>query len=1119
MARSAIFLALALSLAATAAERLFAADSAVFTQLTPLQPKVVAAATAFPGGSYEATNVLKPPAPSGYRAEYASAGLGTKTFIDFDLGNASRVAAFRHRQRVTIDSIAESNLIFSDAPDFKNVLGTVKITHVDEPGATSFAAFPPVAARFVRWQVTSLIAGRSPNVGGQSIEFFAAGAADETPKGIGIASSTLPIIERAEGGGIQTLKVALEYPYAEATQAILRLEGAEPRPVELKFGTHPVEFRLKTADSARSLNLDIEVKGTKAVSQKIEVPTARNLTVYVLPHSHTDIGYTAIQTDIEEKQINNLLTGLAAARRTANYPEGSRFVWNVEVLWAADLFLNRLDSQQQTEFLEAISSGQVSLNGMYLNELTGLCRPEELIRLFRFATRLGQQCGVSVDSAMISDVPGYTWGTVTAMSQAGIRYFSVAPNYIDRIGDILVKWENKPFWWIGPDGQSKVLVWIPFLGYAMSHRYGTMSPKLVEEFCDGLDKRKYPYDIAYVRWSGHGDNAVPDPIICEFVKEWNATHLSPRFVISSTSDAFRAFEKRYGDKLPSAKGDWTPYWEDGAGSSSAETAMNRGSSERLAQAETLWAMLNAKNYPAAEFEAAWNNVLLYSEHTWGAHCSVFQPTIPFTMDQWIIKQSYATIANLQSRQLLNNAAQSAASANPAPPAGETAPVKPEDVTVPFDIYNTTSWPRTEVVVLPHELSAEGNFVVDEKGEAVLAQRLASQELAVLVKDLPPFSGRRLLIKKQGTNPPAAALSVAGTTLKNDKLEVRIDEQTGGVADLRMSGSDKNLVDAASGSPVNDYLYLIGDELKGVQRSGKTRVSVRDNGPLVASLLVESEAPGCHKLTREVRLVAGSDCVELINTVDKKRLEAASYTASEGKESVNFAFPFNVPNGDLRIDVPLGMIRPEKDQIPSACKNWLSVGRWADIANQEYGVTWVTLDAPLLQLGGITANLLNSQTNPDTWRKTIEPTQRLYVWAMNNHWHTNYRAFQEGPVVFRFAIRPHRGTTSSEATRLATGLSQPLVAVPGRGAAPQATSLLQVDSPDVQVIALKPSDDGEALIVRLLNTSEKPATANLKWATPRPVWLSDTGEQPLKEVSGGIAVPAWSVVTVRAGLAD
>ena len=156
-------------------------------------------------------------------------------------------------------------------------------------------------------------------------------------------------------------------------------------------------------------------------------------------------------------------------------------------------------------------------------------------------------------------------------------------------------------------------------------------------------------------------------------------------------------------------------------------------------------------------------------------------------------------------------------------------------------------------------------------------------------------------------------------------------------------------------------------------------------------------------------------------MDKQRLDAASYTDKEGKESVNFAFPFHVPGGEMRLDLPLGVIRPELDQMPSACKNWLTVGRWADVANRDFGVTWVTLDAPLVQVGGITATLLNSQTNPDTWRKTIEPTQQLYSWAMNNHWGTNYRAYQEGPTVFRFVLRPHRRLDPAEASRFAIGL--------------------------------------------------------------------------------------------------
>ena len=216
-------------------------------------------------------------------------------------------------------------------------------------------------------------------------------------------------------------------------------------------------------------------------------------------------------------------------------------------------------------------------------------------------------------------------------------------------------------------------------------------------------------------------------------------------------------------------------------------------------------------------------------------------------------------------------------------------------------------------------------------------------------------------------------------------------------------------------------------------------------------------------------------------------------------------------------MPLGVIRPEQDQMPSACKNWLSVGRWADVANRDFGVTWVTLDAPLVQVGGITATLLNSQTNPDVWRKKIEPTQKLYSWAMNNHWGTNYRAYQEGPVVFRFVLRPHRGTTAAEASRFATGFSQPLVAVPGRGAAPRATPLLSIEPADVLVSGLKPSDDGKAIIVRLFGASDKPAVAKLLWSAPAPkqVWLSDTSERPLQELAGDIPIPAWGLVTLRA----
>ncbi len=1082
-----------------------------FVRLLPLPPpKIVASAEEYPGGKFAATRLLD----NDLKTEFASNGKGTNTFVEFDFGAPVYLGGFRHQDRNDPATIAASELAFF-AADGK-LLATWPVTHVNQRAGVTFFALPEsVMAQRVRWRVTRLGSSHG-TVGGAEIAFFGAENSEATPSAMGIDSQTVQVIDRRGAALVQPLKLTLDNPYAQPMKARVLLQGQEARSLDLTFGRHTLEYTVAVADTEQSLKVAVEIEGQQTITRAITLKPARKLTVYILPHSHTDIGYTAIQTDIEEKQINNLLQGLADARRTASYPAGARFVWNVEVLWAADLFLQRLTTKQQAEFFEAVKHGQVALNGMYLNELTGLCRPEELIRLFRYATQLGERTGVPVDSAMISDVPGYTWGTVTAMAQAGIKYFSVAPNYFDRIGDILVQWENKPFWWVGPDGQSKVLVWIPFWGYAMSHRYGKMTTQLVEEFSTGLDKRDYPYEIAYVRWAGHGDNAVPDPAICDFVKEWNETHAWPQFVIASTSEAFRAFEKRYGDKLPQVRGDWTPYWEDGAGSSAAETAMNRASSERLAQAETLWAMLDPKRYPAKKFEAAWNNVLLYSEHTWGAYCSISQPANPFTADQWNIKQSYATIANLQSRQLLSDAAQSGAGFIPVTPASTTNPAAKSAC---VDIYNTTSWPRSELVLIPMELSEVGTFVTDDQGLPVPAQRLASRKLAVMVKDLPPFSGRRYTISKAGKAPGEIKATADGATLDNGKLHVRLDEQTGAVVELRASGIDANLADTASGHALNDYLYLISDDLTALQRNGPVKITVRDRGPLVASLLVESDAPGCHKLLREIRLVAEADYVELLNTVDKKRIEAKSYHANDGKESVNFAFPFNVPDGRMRMDIPLGIMRPEEDQMPSACKNWLTVGRWVDVANDAYGVTWVTLDAPLVQVGGITATMLNSQYNPDVWRKKIDRSQKLYSWAMNNHWGTNYRAYQEGPMVFRFILRPHRGTTPAGASRFATGFSQPLVAVPGRGIAPRGTPLLRVEPAEVLVSGFKPSDDGQAFIVRLLGTGDQPANATLTWpqTAPKQLWFSDTSERRLSQVSGAIVVPAHGILTLRTEL--
>jgi hypothetical protein len=929
---------------------------------------------------------------------------------------------------------------------------------------------------------------------------------------------------RRDGHLLQPVRLTFRHATGNAS---IQIANAEKVTVSLTNDPQTIELLVPAVTEPQEVRIAARVNDQPLPEGRMQLKPVRRLVVYILPHSHTDIGYTEIQTAIEKKQVNNLLAGIEAARRTAAYPEGARFVWNVEVLWAADLYLQRLDAKQREDFFQAVKAGQVGLNGMYLNELTGLCRPRELLELFRYSTELSSKCGVSIDAAMISDVPGYTWGIVTAMAQAGIKYFSVAPNYFDRIGDILVQWENKPFYWVSPSGREKVLVWIPFKGYAMSHIYRQLSEKFVAEYQQELNRKNYPYEIAYMRWSGHGDNAVPDPAICDFVRDWNGKYAYPRFVIATASEAFREFEKRYGDRLPRVQGDWTPYWEDGAGSSASETAMNRATSERLTQAEALWAMLNPKRYPAQKFHDAWRKALLYSEHTWGADISVSDPESRKAKEQWAIKRSYATDADKLSRELLAEAL--SADAGPRTPerhalssmggeGREEAAVRKHDI----EVFNTTSWNRDGLVMVAPELSISADSVRDEHGRRVVSQRLNSGELIFAAKAVPAFGSRHYNIGADSASSHKKAV-INGAVLDNGIIRVRLDDQTGGIVELRESHGKHNFVDISSGESANEYLFLPGNNLENLKTCGRVKISVKEQGPLVNSLVVESDAPGCKRLVREVRLLVDADYVEIVDTVDKERAAISpkpgdwQFAQSSGKESLNFAFPFNVPGGTMHLDVPLGVMQPEVNQIPGACKNWLSVNRWVDISNDDFGVTWVTLDAPLIEVGEITANLLGSQKNPAAWRKKIARSQKLYSWAMNNHWHTNYRAYQEGRTVFRYAVRVHRKSNTAEATRFATCLSQPLLVANRISDENTRAPLLKLSSKEVAVLALKPADSGKALIVKMFGTGDKDSNVKLSWANsaPHKIWLSDTSERRIKQVGLELQIPPGEVVTLRA----
>ena len=1065
-----------------------------FTPLVPLPaPKVLASSEPYPG--MPAGNLLD----GKENTEYSSKGKGLETFLDLDFGRPTRIAAYRHVDRADPATVAAAELLFSDSSDFAKPVARVKVPHANvRSGRTLFILPAAATARYVRWQVTGLGPRGYGTVGGAEIGFFTSADPEPAPTRDTIELACLPAVELRDGKPMRAVRVKIDHPYAEPADAVLEISGVAPRPMRLDPRGRTLELALPALDRETTLAATIRVAAQAVVRQQVALKPVRHWTIYLLPHSHVDIGYTNVQTEVEKLHWKFLDEALELCRKTADYPPEARFKWNSEVLWQVDSYLKRLTPEKREQFIAAVRAGQIELDALYGNELTGLCRPEELFRLTGCARRLAKQYGVSIDTAMISDVPGYTWGIVPALAQSGIKYFSIGTNHVHRIGNTLERWGDKPFYWVSPSGREKVLCWVAGKGYSGFHpglwdRITKVKPEALLEYLEKLETSGFPYDLAQLRYSIGGDNGPPDPDLPDFVKKWNAQYVWPKLRIATGHELMEELERRFGAAIPEVRGDFTPYWEDGAGSSSLETALARTAAERLVQAETLFALLRPEKYPAEDFYQAWRNVLLYNEHTWGAHSSISQPDSDFTKAQWKIKRAFAVDGDRQSRGLLAAAV-----------AGRSSQGSP---VAAVDVFNTNSWPRTDLVILPVGLKTAGSAVKDAEGRAVPSQRLSTGELAFVASDVPPLGARRFRLAA-GEPASTGSATAEGRTLKNAQLRIVLDEQTGGIAGLAADGIAGDLAaggDKAGG--LNEYFYVAGRDPKSPQRSSGPKFRVKDRGPLVASLVVESAAPGCRGLIRELRVVDGLRRVDVVNVIDKARVRTP--------ESVHFGCSPNVPGGVMRMDIPWAVIRPEQDQLPGACKNYFSVGRWIDVSNERFGLACATLDAPLAEVGAITVDV-PSPFDPKVWIKTLVPAQTFYWYVMNNYWETNYKSDQEGPTTFRYALAPHGPFDPLAAARFGIERSQPLVVVPVAADAPPVPSLVRVEPAGVMVTSLKPAEDGKGLVLRLHNAGTQPAQARLAWSEPAPkrVTLSSPREEEGAPVTGPIEIVPSGIVTLR-----
>lgn len=929
-----------------------------------------------------------------------------------------------------------------------------------------------------------------------------------------------PVVLRTPKGPRQPIDVqSLNIGPALSAKLKLVIDGKTVDESSASLPTGHSSTRLYAPWSKSSRNVQVVCTTSASTSYlSSNLPGVQPWTVELFPHAHLDVGYTNTQAEVSLIQRRNLLWALQLHNQYKSNPKDSLYHYNFEGTWILQQLLAKNTAAQIAEVKKGLQDGVLSCSAAEANELTGLMGDEEMMESYRLGILTGRKFGVHFPVATQTDVPGVTWGVVSALVAANVKALILMPNPGDRLGDVIRDWQDKPFWWESEDGHSRVLVW-ETVSYGMAHGmrpwngerdhiFTTAHP--TERFIGGyvfprikqLEAENYPYRILGLPWSDT-DNSPVDGDVPVAAKAWNAKYVWPRVVTTTWAGAVNDMETQYGSKLPVKRGDLSPYWEDGAGSTAKETALNRNASNRMIAAEALTAMRDPHLYKTDSFMDAWRNIVLFSEHTWGSYNSVSEPNSPFTKEVWAGKKKFATDADKESHALLNQAL-----------AGHTSGLRAKAVGSAvgglIDVWNPTGWTRSGDVVVPAGLAKGAKGAVTfPGGHPLLAQLNGQGDLVVRVENVPSYGGVRI---KVVARPAAGHLGqqawASGYTLQNKYLSAVIDPNTGAVKSLvdRTTGTDLVFTREAE---LGQYFYLLGGNTKDLQTVSNVRVTASGPGALEAKLTVKADAPGCKSLEAVYSLAANSRTLNL--KISLQKLPVLD------KESVHIAFPFAIEGGVMRVDLPWSVIIPEKDQMKGANRNWLTTNRFVDVSNQKMGVTVTSLDAPLIEVGGITATVMGGGGASSDWIHHLDPSQTFYSWALNNIWYTNYKADQSGMLTFRYAINVHGAWNGSRAFESGADALMPMVATaasPG-GSLGSLGSLVKLVGSGADIECVKPTDDHRGLIVRLWGSSGHTAKVRLVYGRGRAHFsLSNLTQKKLSSLPNGVVtVPGYGVVTV------
>lgn len=430
----------------------------------------------------------------------------------------------------------------------------------------------------------------------------------------------------------------------------------------LQHGYNKLQFSAFDTGYTGIHTLQFTIGGKDTVVKTVTLSPIKNFVFSIIHHSHNDIGYSHLQPEVEQIQNRNIRAAISWAAKPPNGTE--KPIWHIESLWAVENFLKTATPAEEQAFVQAVKKGNIVLSANYANILTGLCQLQELNWMTEYANQLRAKYGFTISNAMITDIPGISRSALQSYVTNHIPYLSLGPNYVhnmpdhgDRVGGVINEQGDNIFYWKPfRFSNDRLLVWTAGKGYSYFHGITDSEKqaaweKRISDYCNELLEKKYPYDLVQLRYTKNADNGPVDTLLTDFVENWNRTYSVPQLRISSVDALFSEMEKKYGTQIPVQTGEISPYWEDGAYSTAIEEMQARKLVKQTLAMERYAQTTDQLEQIAPGLYNLHKNLVLFHEHTWGAWCSVSDPEIPFTTEQWRIKKSFLDSAAWYYEQL------------------------------------------------------------------------------------------------------------------------------------------------------------------------------------------------------------------------------------------------------------------------------------------------------------------------------------------------------------------------------------------------------------------------------------------------------------------------------------